>query len=421
MPSDRLTRFRQYMAAFEGAADPAKSIALGHYVHAPGQLFVDQISGRLALRPNSSHLLVGSIGSGKTTQLLIAQQQLNQIEDLITLYVDVSSYIDVSQLDRSLLMTIVGLQIATLLPESLRDSCEEEMNALMKVAYGYTETRKLEVQDPVDLYFRAVKNATKVFSHPYIDPPRVEHVRHKGLFSNARITNNFTGNPKLEQNVKRLLKALNQHTQKKIILLIDGLDRLDDVKKFSQILQSDIQGIKELEIGIVIIGSMLFIHSEYQEAKDLIDYFYYQPCFDVEQDATAKDFFEQVIHARLPEIVFFGEATISSLIHYSGGVLRDLITLAQAAIEEVYIAGDETLEIRHTKKAIQTLAKSKMLGISEEEVAILRNHLRGEGFVLGSPESLQLLVSRRILEYNYPTVRYVVHPAIVPLLDPVFA
>jgi hypothetical protein len=26
MPSDRLVRFRQYMAAFEGAADPAKSI-----------------------------------------------------------------------------------------------------------------------------------------------------------------------------------------------------------------------------------------------------------------------------------------------------------------------------------------------------------------------------------------------------------
>jgi hypothetical protein len=85
------------MTAFEGAADPAKSIEHGHYVHAPGQLLVDQIAGRIALRPNSTHLLVGGIGSGKTTQLLVAKKQLEAVEDFLVFYVDVSRYTDISQ------------------------------------------------------------------------------------------------------------------------------------------------------------------------------------------------------------------------------------------------------------------------------------------------------------------------------------
>jgi hypothetical protein len=141
----------------------------------------------------------------------------------------------------------------------------------------------------------------------------------------------------------------------------------------------------------------------------------------VQHSNEARVFLANVIVKRLPEKKFFGSDAIFQLVQASGGVMRDLITLTQAAIEEVYIAGDETLEIKHIEKAVQTWARSRMSGISEPEVAILRNHIQGKGFVLGSPESLKLLASRRVLEYNYPEVRYVVHPAIVPLLQPVAA
>ena len=66
--SNRLKLVRERMAAFEGAANPSVAIESGYYVHAPGKLLVDNISNRIALRPLSSHLLLGGIGSGKTTQ-----------------------------------------------------------------------------------------------------------------------------------------------------------------------------------------------------------------------------------------------------------------------------------------------------------------------------------------------------------------
>jgi hypothetical protein len=405
MPSDRLTRFRQYMAAFEGAADPAKSIEHGHYVHAPGQLLVDQIAGRIALRPNSTHLLVGGIGSGKTTQLLVAQKQLEDVGDLAVCYVDVSRYTDISQIEPGVLMTIVGLELLNRLPQRQNDSVAAAAAILKKSGYGHIETRTVKV------------NALELPQVEWLEPSghsRVEKIQHKGVFTPMEKS-------RLTESVQAVSEALIHHTGKNMIFFCDGLDRLEDVDRFAKAIRSDIHSLKQIGIGMVIVGPLLFTHSLHQGTKDLMDYSYYQPCFDVENSQEAQMFFANVIAKRLPETDFFGSVAIQQLVKASGGVLRDLVTLTQAAIEEVYIAGDETLEIRHIEKALQTWARSRMSGISEFEVAILRNHLQGKGFVLGSPESLKLLESRRVLEYNYPTMRYAVHPAIVPLLQPVAA
>jgi hypothetical protein len=399
------------MAAFEGAADPAKSIEHGHYVHAPGQLLVDQIAGRIALRPNSTHLLVGGIGSGKTTQLLVAKKQLESVEDLLVCYVDVSRYTNISRISPQVLMAIVGLELINRLPEELHGNVATAIETVKKTGYGYIETKRIRTKpSQIQQFEQLTKNLMSD------EQFRLEKVQHPGVFAQVNHSKS-----ELTESISTILGALIHHTGKNVIFFSDGLDRLEDIDRFAQVIQSDVHSLKQIGIGMVIVGPLLFTHSPHQDTKDLIDYAYYQPCFDVENSQEAQIFFANVIAKRLPETDFFGSAAIQQLVKASGGVLRDLITLTQAAIEEVYIAGDETLEIKHIEKAVQTLARSKMLGISEPEVAILRNHLQGERFVLGSPESLQLLASRRILEYNDPAVRYAVHPAIVPLLQPVAA
>jgi hypothetical protein len=387
------------MAAFEGAADPAKSIEHGHYVHAPGQLLVDQIAGRIALRPNSTHLLVGGIGSGKTTQLLVAKKQLEAVEDLLVCYVDVSRYTDISRIEPGVLMTIVGLELHNRLPQELRGSVSDATETLRKSGYGYAETKEIQ--------FRRSR------IHDLPEKIQSERIEHKGLFTQV-------ADRRIKESVREILAALIRYNKKKIIFFCDGLDRLEDVDRFAKIIRSDIQSLKQLGIGLLVVGPMLFTHSEDQDAKDLIDYPYYQPCFDVEQDQDARTFLTDVILTRLPKPDFFRNGVIDRLVKQSGGVLRDLVTLTQAAIEEAYLAGDETLELTHVEKAVQSLAL-RMLRISEKEVAILRNQLQGEHFVLGTPESFKLLSSRQVLEYRYPTLRYAVHPAIVPLLQPVAA
>ncbi len=415
MPSDRLTRFRQYMAAFEGAADPSKSIEQGHYVHAPGQLLVDQIAGRIALRPNSTHLLVGGIGSGKTTQLLVAQKQLEDVEDLTVCYVDVSRYTDISQIEPGVLMTIVALELADLVPKPLDNSIKLALKSLEMLAYGHITT---ELVDPMAAI--TTLNSTMLDVSRNILSPRKQITTHKGLLTQRQEPKPI-GNRELEKVFQIILGAITQHGEKTLVVLIDGLDRLDDTQKFSQMIRTDVQAMKAFGIGTVIVGPILFIHSAYQDAKDLIDHLYYQPCFDVEKSAPAREFLAAVIQTRLSEPGFFAPGTLNLLVHQSGGVLRDLITLTNSAIEETYIAGDENLEQMHIVRAVQTLARAKILGISEAALTILRHHLQNKDFVLGSSESFQLLTSRRIIEYDYPNMRYAVHPAIVPLLQPVAA
>ena len=136
--SNRLKLFRERMAAFEGAANPSEAIESGYYVHAPGKLLVDTISGRIALRPSSSHLLLGGIGSGKTTQLLVACQQINEIEDTHAIYVDVSLYTDISKITSGVLTAIAGLELAKLIEDSEDEHIIQSIDSIRNLANGYT-------------------------------------------------------------------------------------------------------------------------------------------------------------------------------------------------------------------------------------------------------------------------------------------
>ena len=107
--SNRLQIFRERMAAFEGAANPQEAIENGYYDSAPGKLLAEKLSARVALRPASSHLLIGGIGSGKTTQLLVACQILKEIGDIYPIYIDVSLYTDIYKINPGVLTTIAGV------------------------------------------------------------------------------------------------------------------------------------------------------------------------------------------------------------------------------------------------------------------------------------------------------------------------
>ena len=112
--SERLQRFRKLMAAFEGTSNPQHAIERGYYVDLPNNP-VGEITRRVELRPSSVHLLLGGIGSGKTTQLLLAEEHLNQLEGFKAIYVDVSLYTDIFQLEPGALVAIAGLEIIKLL------------------------------------------------------------------------------------------------------------------------------------------------------------------------------------------------------------------------------------------------------------------------------------------------------------------
>ena len=58
-----------------------------------------------------------------------------------------------------------------------------------------------------------------------------------------------------------------------------------------------------------------------------------------------------------------------------------------------------------------------MLGISDDELKIIKQTLKTEKFIPRTDEDLRLLVRRLILEYREPKISYAVHPAIKQILE----
>ncbi|MDM3848434.1 MAG: hypothetical protein PT118_12555 [Aphanizomenon gracile PMC644.10] len=391
--SNRLKLFRERMAAFEGAANPSEAIESGYYVHAPGKLLVDNISNRIALRPSSSHLLLGGIGSGKTTQLLVAYQQINQIEDIHAIYIDVSEYTDISKITSGVLTAIAGLEIAKLIQDSKDKNIIQSVESIRDLANGYASYNYDEYPEP----------------HEYDEPIIV-----KGII--PKKSEGYGISLELVKTVSELTKYTSEKYGN-LVLLFDGLDRLDDAKMFMQLVFSDAKAISSAGIGLVLVGSLTAIYGNYHDTiNKSLDYFYYQPFFDVENDPEAYNFFEKIIQTRSSED-FIEASAIKALIHFSGGVLRDFITLTQASIEETYLSGEDKVQEQQVLKAVDSTGRNQLLGISDNELKIIKQILQTGTFIPRTDEDLRLLVRRVILEYRYPKLRYAVHPAMKPLIQ----
>jgi hypothetical protein len=388
--SNRLKLFRERMAAFEGAANPSEAIESGYYVHAPGKLLVDTISGRIALRPSSSHLLLGGIGSGKTTQLLVACQQINEIEDTHAIYVDVSLYTDISQITSGVLTAIAGVELAKLIEDSEDENIIQSIDSIHTLANGYTYY--YDGYDDYDSDLISIKGIIPKKSEGY----------------GIRLD--------LLELVSKLTKAASEKYGN-IVFLFDGLDRLDDTKVFIKLVYSDAKAISSVGIGLVLVGSLTAIYGNYRDTVDKsLDYFCYQPFFDVENDLEAYNFFEKIIQTRSSED-FIEESAIKILILSSGGVLRDFITLTQASIEETYLSGEDQVGQKQVLKAVDSFSRSQLLGVSDKELIILDQVIKTKTFIPRTDEDLRLLVRRLILEYREPKISYAVHPAIKQILE----
>src|ERR1017187_4704521 len=98
----------------------------------------------------------------------------------------------------------------------------------------------------------------------------------------------------------------------------------------------------------------------------------------------------------------------------SGGVIRDLITLARDAGEAAYVTDAETVGGVEIAVAIENLGASYLRGLSPSQVGTLRRWNESESFDPSRPEILELLMTRRVIERL--TARYKVHPALASVL-----
>lgn len=399
----RLELFRGYFDRLDPAARPARALREELYVDPPGRAVSAQLAARLQLAPTSAHLVVGGIGSGKTTQLLRAAEILRETGDTIAVYVDVARRHDIDKDLVGVLIVLAGLELCKHVGVSpdpaVKDICEQ----FKRWADGHTEFVPYDPSDDLD-------DGSWV---PPDDEPG-HFVRHAGVLSRP-LPPLPAGMKERIEAVRRLREALPDGIRH-FSVLFDSLDRLDDVEMFRKAALEDLRALRQAGVGLVVVGPGRIVYGANRPIVDLFDgQLHTVPASDVAKNDAARAFFDRVLAKRTDETVL-GENARDKLIRASGGILRDLLALARLAVEEAFLAGVDSVGDEQVARAIDQFGRSLMIGLRQGELHTLqRLRLRGT-FVPTDDTELALLVSRRVIEYQGVTQRYSVHPTIDPLL-----
>lgn len=393
---NRLELFRKQIAAFDGAADPARAIDNGYIIEEPRQSSTNTLFKRISLKPQSKNLLVGGIGTGKTTQLLRLRQILQAHDiDIHPLYIDVTEYTNPNDVQVGTLDAIIGLELMKLLEKNGIRIDETRRKYIREFAYGSTVTEK-----PID--------PTKLIELTTIAS---RTLRKPGVLSSHPRSSDSSN--RLAQILTSLVIDFQNKLQRTPYFIFDGLDRVDEAEKFTRIASPDLQAS---EIGFLVVGAASLLYSNFiDNINNIFNHIEYRSAFDINRDKEAHSFFTHVLLQRSHEN-FFEEAALSDLIRLSGGVLRDLINLAQESIQESYLADAETVNRDHILKASRSMGRAKLLGLNNEQYGILEKFTKSSLFIPTSPEEIYLLSSGRILEYRFPDRRFALHPVLKELV-----
>ena len=404
--SDRLKFFRGLMSAFEGTSNPQRAVERGFYVNLPNNP-IEEITGRVALRPSSVHLLFGGIGSGKTTQLLLTQQALNELEDIKAIYVDVSIVTDISDLQSSALISIAGLELIKILSEYniWTHDLAKSKEIFEKILDGHNETITRYIYSSPHPAMRGLPI-----------PSGIQVPVNQGFTT----TENRESRVSILQAFDKVSKITKENTNAKIIFLFDSLDRLKEPKLFVNSALDDVIEIRKHEIGSILVGSIVTPYTERVSIAEIVGKFDFLPYLDVLENAEVLHFFTEIFKARDPQSFIAPDAR-ELLIFNSGGVLRDLMSLCQTAIEEAYMDGSDLVTEQHAKQAILAIERSKIIGLTDSSIEILSKVMTENSFSPRTAEDFDLLLTGHILEYRYPRRRFVVHPILVPILKKIVA
>jgi Cdc6-like AAA superfamily ATPase len=369
MAVNRLDLFRQHMARLDATAGPREIIEGGYYVAPPGNSVADQLVARLSLKPSSSHMVLGGVGSGKTTQLMTVCEQLNRIEDTRAVYIDVSEHCDLKSLDTN--------DLAIMLSRELVRHGNEILGQ---------ESKELgEVEQAAEDFDKALAWQGEVGSQA-------------GLWRPV-------------QDLRRTLAQAKPH----FLIVLDSLDRLDDMAQFEKVVTTWLPRLAELDLGVVLTAPLATLYGARRVLLDRVDRYYHLPWMDVREDAN-REFLAQVLRARIPESLCPDTSCIR-LIELSGGVLRDLVALTQSAVEEAYVEGTDTVTLEHVQLVADAFGRKHLLGLDAEDLAILQKVRTSGSFVPTSDEHLALVHTRRVLEYRHGArISYRVHPTTDALL-----
>lgn len=377
----RRERYRELLARLGAPVRVKGPIDEGLYVPPP-ESTGRAISRRMEIQPDSAHVLVGGIGSGKSTELLVATDHINALPDVRAVYVDVAERQALDGMRPGVLMALAALTVDELLGDRKSPDATKAAQRLRVEAIGYYADGR-DWEDGVE-WIPGVLTPPSSFSREVSE---------------------------LRDTAQLLLNEFARSVTH-LVVLYDSLDRLPSTAEFAPLVTQDVAALRSLGIGVVLVGPMALLYGTYRDLGAAFDRVHYQPTFDVEGDPEARSFVRAVLDRRAGKDSVT-EGAARRLVELSGGILRDLVSLARGAAEEAYVGGKDVIDVEHAEKAADGLGRRMVLGLGTSEVEVLRRLETNGSYVAVSDQDVGLLATGHVIRRG---VGYAIHPLIRPLL-----
>lgn len=390
---NRLQRYRELMRTLDPSADPRAAVQQGWGVERPALATAETIARRIELEPWSSHMIVGGIGSGKTTEMWRIHRRLHEIGAETG---DVSFYVDVAaetSLEGQVRGVLVGLAGRLLIEQEERARTArggEPPSQAIEAAVGHV--KELIGGSWVGSYLDGQSLEMGLLGHD--EDSEINYVL--GMVPSLRALRNA-------------IVGDDAHC----VLLLDSLDRVTDSKRLEDWFRDDIRVFQRAGIGVVVVGPMRLSYERHPALVDLFDQNVY-PLADVDPEGPGLDFLVEVLSRRVsPEIM--PRDSCVAIARASGGVLRDLVALAKSSAQEAYSVGADVVSGLHVDRAADRFGRIRAVGLDDEQIQVLKKVRGTSTLVIRGEREIALLESRRVLDYG--SGRFVVHPTLAPLLD----
>jgi ABC-type dipeptide/oligopeptide/nickel transport system ATPase component len=341
--------------------------------------------------------LVGGIGSGKTTELLLTQKILGRHSDAVNIYVDLADNTNLNESNAGAILAVAGMELHSRLKKAEQE-CPQVSSAypeLRKLAFGTTDW--FLVGELVQDYYEGPERVR-------VQVPGVMKLRF----------------PALQREVKRLKELLVSiaspllERDAQITLLIDGLDRLIEVERFREFAEQDLRALRGTKITVIVVAPLLLWYDKSRFLQDYFDLVRHIPAAAAgPQDLS---FLKQILVRRGASELMDGRE-IATIAKYSGGVLRDLLTLARSAAEYAYRDDQDRIGRQHVQAAVKHLGNRYLVGLGRTHRRLLQQLAKNDQFPMEDPTARELIVNRQVLEYcDRGRDYFAVHPALAKVL-----
>ena len=407
----RRERFREYMRALNPAAPARVAIESGLVVEDLNSSLFKTMAARADLDPGSQQLVVGGIGAGKTTELLMAEKWLENQGQTIPLYIDISSETNLAGFNSGALLAGFGLHLISVV--SVREpgaAVEEEEKEALEAAqsqireFAFGKTVQTWVPDYDDGYYEGYEDSAADHEPGHLVTYEVP----------GKLKPRFPVFQRDIQDIRKPLALLMRAVQKRsldVVVIFDGLDRLISPDKFWAVVDQDFRALRRMQVAVLAAAPLSILYGAGRSISEHFDRIHHIHTLGSTPDSANQ--LKSVLSQRGGSELL-GPVEMAHVCSSSGGVLRDLVTLARDAGEAAYIEGSEKILLRHAMAAVKQMGEGYLRGLGPEQLKILRRVAKERSFNTSSKPEIELLVTGRVLEYSGSDFR--VHPALRSLI-----